>query len=558
MKAAIYVRVSTHHQIDKDSLPLQKSDLINYAKYVLGINNYIIFEDAGYSGKNTDRPGFQDMMSRIRKKEFTHLLVWKIDRISRNLLNFCDMYEEIKKYNCIFVSKNEQFDTSSAMGEAMLKIILVFAELERKLTGERVTSVMLSRAQKGLWNGAPMPIGYTWCEETKFPMVDENEKLTVEFIYNKYLETESTSVVRNALNSAGIKTKKNGVWTTKTLADIIRNPFYKGTYRYNYRESARGSKKDKKEWILVDDNHEAIISKELWTKCNEIMDVNAERNNAKFRSNSKIHVFALLVECGECHKSLYAKQDKPNVDGFIPSIYVCSGRYNHAGCNQKTISDKAIGTFVLNYISNILKLAKPFKNKNLNLNDLESLLLKGNTFKSVVGITEKSLEDLYNAFNYSCKNILLPKLEDPTTLESNTFELENFRKEKEKFKKAINKLEDLYLFDDEMSEKDYVIKKKKINDKILELDKKINDITSKNPEVSIYELNFLAEVNNIILSKELLKNDSINYKNLINKIGRETLKDFINIIIKNIIVKDKKILSITFKNGLESVFVYND
>ena len=92
-------------------------------------------------------------MSRIRDGEFTHLVVWKIDRISRNLLDFSAMYAELKKLGVVFVSKNEQFDTSTAMGEAMLKIILVFAELERNMTSERVTAVMLSRANNGQWNG---------------------------------------------------------------------------------------------------------------------------------------------------------------------------------------------------------------------------------------------------------------------------------------------------------------------------------------------------------------------------------------------------------------------
>ena len=131
MKAALYIRVSTHFQVDKDSLPFQRQELINYSKYVLGTDSYEIFEDAGYSAKNTDRPAYQDMIARIRKGEFTHLIAWKIDRISRNLLDFSNMYEELKKYGVTFISKNEQFDTSSAMGEAMLKIILVFAELER-------------------------------------------------------------------------------------------------------------------------------------------------------------------------------------------------------------------------------------------------------------------------------------------------------------------------------------------------------------------------------------------------------------------------------------------
>ena len=119
-KAALYVRVSTHWQIDKDSLPLQKEDLINYAKYALDVPSYEIFEDAGYSAKNTDRPAYQQMMSRLRTGEFSHLVVWKIDRVSRNLLDFASMYDELKRLGVVFVSKNEQFDTSTAIGEAML------------------------------------------------------------------------------------------------------------------------------------------------------------------------------------------------------------------------------------------------------------------------------------------------------------------------------------------------------------------------------------------------------------------------------------------------------
>ena len=166
-KAAIYIRVSTHWQIDKDSLKVQRRELTAYVEMLLGITDYVIFEDPGYSAKNTDRPDYQAMMDRIRTGEFTHLVVWKIDRISRNLLDFASMYDELKRLGVTFVSKNEQFDTSSAIGEAMLKIILVFAELERQMTSERVTAVMLSRANNGQWNGGRVPYGYALGQEQR-------------------------------------------------------------------------------------------------------------------------------------------------------------------------------------------------------------------------------------------------------------------------------------------------------------------------------------------------------------------------------------------------------
>ena len=141
-KAAIYCRVSTVYQMDRDSLPMQKNDMVNYARYALGITDYEIFEDAGYSGKNTDRPAFQQMMERVEDGEFSHVLVWKIDRISRNLLDFAAMYAKCKKLGVTFVSKNEQFDTSTAMGEAMSALSVNDAL-------DRIVDAVLEYARKG-------------------------------------------------------------------------------------------------------------------------------------------------------------------------------------------------------------------------------------------------------------------------------------------------------------------------------------------------------------------------------------------------------------------------
>ena len=151
-KAALYVRVSTRYQVDKDSLPFQRKKLKEYCKF-LGIEDFVIFEDDGYSAKNTDRPHFQEMMSRVRDGEFSHLIVWKVDRVSRNLLDFAAMYQELKDHKVTFISMNEQFDTSTAIGEAMLKIILIFAELERTCNrnhaGSRGTGLVERRTYAG-------------------------------------------------------------------------------------------------------------------------------------------------------------------------------------------------------------------------------------------------------------------------------------------------------------------------------------------------------------------------------------------------------------------------
>lgn len=206
-KVAIYIRVSTTYQIDKDSLPMQRKDLIAYAELILGITAYEIFEDAGYSGKNTDRPAFQDMMRRVRSGEFSHVLVWKIDRISRNLLDFAEMYEELRDLRVTFVSKNEQFDTSTAIGEAMLKIILVFAELERNMTSERVTAAMISRANNGQWNGGRIPFGYDYDPDAGEFSIREDESQICQLLKDDYLQNKSLTHTSRLLNERGYKTR---------------------------------------------------------------------------------------------------------------------------------------------------------------------------------------------------------------------------------------------------------------------------------------------------------------------------------------------------------------
>lgn len=541
-KVAIYVRVSTHHQVDKDSLPLQRKDLIKYAEYILNTTEYEIFEDAGYSGKNIDRPAFQEMMTKVRKKEFTHVLVWKIDRISRNLLDFCDMYNELKKCKVTFVSKNEQFDTSSAMGEAMLKIILVFAELERKLTGERVKAVMLERANKGLFNGGTIALGYKL--ENQLPVIDPNESKTIELIFNQYIKTESTSNLVRLLNANNIKTKRGGSWTTKTVADIIRNPFYKGCYRYNYRESARGDIKDKKEWIYKEDNHPAIISKDLWQKCNDIMDKNALRSNAMHRADVTPHVFSGLLYCGECKGPLYGKLDKANKAGFKPSIYVCRGRYAHEGCSQKTISDKIVGNFVLNFLRGFYK-ATTMLNKNLD--EFKNFLIKSNS--GVINID--NLDFIYKELNGAKSEKYNPGFNEE--FDNNNYEAELLNKERSKYVRALTRLEDLYLFDDVgMSEKDYILRKNKIKSKIDEVDNKLKSF-----EIEGQKINneFIMKVQ-LFKFTNLLKGNE-NYNTVLYDVGREIIKDFFNSIFETIYIKDKKVEKIIFKNGIEFKFRYD-
>ena len=555
-KSALYVRVSTTHQIDKDSLPLQKSDLTNYTKFVLGIEDFEIFEDAGYSGGTTDRPAYQDMMNRIKMGEFSHLIVWKIDRISRNLRDFSDMYDELKKYNVTFISRNEQFDTSTAMGEAMLKIILVFAELERKLTGERVFSVMISRAQKGLWNGATVPLGYEWDSETKFPKPCENEAKIVQYIFDQYEKIKSTTKVAKKLNIEKIPTKRNGTWTPRTVDSILTNPFYIGTYRYNTKTQKTRRWKDKSDWVVIENNHQAVIDKEQFERVGKIIQNNYKGDKNYQKSHTNVHILSGIASCHKCGKKMHSGLDRVRKDSFTPSRYTCYAfNVNYTCANYS--SDLAILPGLINYIANYITLQERITQKH-SLRDMESILLRGKYFEDIDHIKK---QDLKNTYNLLINNTLvtynsLEKEKTQTIINQNAI----YESEKEKYKKALKRLDDLYLYDENsMSQKDFVIKRKEITDNIENLENKIQEVKlNDTPFISNNDFSVLSKASFYFLTKNLASVKNIDVISLLNNLDKQVIKDFIDTIISDVSLERGKIYSITFKNGITHHFLYKN
>lgn len=559
LKCALYIRVSTFHQIDKDSLPLQRDDLINYAKYILGIDDYVIFEDAGYSGKDTDRPAYQNMMTRIRMGEFSHLLVWKIDRISRNLRDFSDMYDELKKYNVTFISKNEQFDTSTAMGEAMLKIILVFAELERKLTAERVFAVMMSRAEKGLWNGATVPLGFIWDEETKFPKTYEPEAKVVQYIFDLYEKIRSTTKVAKQLNIEGVKTKRGGSWTARTVGSILTNPFYIGTYRYNTKTQKTRRWKDESEWIVIEDHHPAIISKEQFNRVAEIIKGNYRGDYNRQKESKNVHILSSIIKCFKCGSNMNAGNDRSRKNGFTPSRYTCYLFHKTYTCNNFA-SDLTVLPFLINYIGNYITLQERIT-KDHSYRDMESILLRGKYFEDIEHINKEDIKRTYKLMINN--NLVIPY----TSKEKNSNKDIDFKDrfdilktEKEKQENALKRLDDLYLYDENsMSKKDFILKRKEITNKIEELNDKIQELhTEENNFIDNKEFSLKAKASLYIIKQKIGYTKNIDVRYLLENVDKSIIKDFLSTIVSEVVVDHKKIHYITFKNGITHHFEYKE
>lgn len=559
-RAAIYVRVSTQYQVDRASLPVQRSELVNYAKYALDIPDFVIFEDAGYSAKNTDRPDYQQMMARIRTGEFSHLLVWKIDRISRNLLDFAAMYSELKQLGVVFVSKNEQFDTSSAMGEAMLKIILVFAELERNMTAERVSAVFLSRANDGIWNGGKVPFGYAYDKRTKTFSILEDEAKTVRLIYALYESSKSLVTVSKVLNERGIKTRSGSEWSPTTVHTMLSNPFYSGTYRYNYRNESdphHHVPKKKEDWILVKNHHPAIVSPEHQAAVELILASKSYGKNQTYQRKN-IHAFAGLLTCGYCGSTMAATIDRARADGWRPSVYICSRRRMSNDCQNKYVSDVTLGPFVLNFFANLIKASNSF-GKSTSIETLEKKLLRGDALSIVDHIERPGLEELYNHLRSGFDEKPFDSLAvNAAEASSDVQERDLLLADKRRLERALKRLNAIYLYgDEEIPGKDFILDRKSITDSLQQIDDRLKELDAAAVfDVSLSDDEFMEKASQFILTQQLLDKRSVNYEKFIRKIDPRIVKDFFNETVSNFCIKDGLTTSILLKNGIELRFCY--
>lgn len=559
-KVAIYIRVSTVHQIDKDSLPMQRKDLTAYSELLLGIPDYEIFEDAGYSGKDTDRPAFQSMMERIRKGEFSHLLVWKLDRISRNLLDFTAMYQELQKLGVIFVSKNEQFDTSSAMGEAMMQIIMVFAALERRTTAERVAATMLSRAHSGQWNGGRVPFGYDYNEETKEFTINETEAAICKVIFDSYLQEKSIIVTTQYINSLGFKTRNGIDWNPTGVWKILNSPFYAGIYRYNrYKGTKNRTINSETDWVMVNDHHPAIISVSDHEKILSLLSENRPQQGNVIRlcHTKQQYLFRSMVYCGICRSRMSASPGNLSSKGIRIPNYSCPARRN-SNCDNSSVNEIKIGEFVINYIANMLKAKQRFSSVH-SIADLEKILLHGSVFREISHISMDGLSDFYDLLShYKPDGSYIFTLDKVRKNPTDTSAAAILRKEKSKQERALSRLQNLYLYaGNPISEEDYIHRKEEITQKIEAINKKLGMMNTE-AAASLSDSEFVRKASYLLIAHELQNKEYIYFKGLCECVSMDVLESYMRAIIDSIFVKYGHITAITFKNGLTHEFEYAD
>ena len=228
MYDALYARQSVE-KVDSISIESQ----LEYCRHEARGNPCREYIDRGYSGKNTNRPAFEQLLADGRQGKVARVIVYKLDRISRSILDFANMMQLFQQHRVEFVSSTERFDTSTPIGRAMLHICIVFAQLERETIQKRVTDAYYSRCKKGLYMGGRVPYGFARQQtvldgvRTSMFVPVPQEARQVQLIYSLYADpANSLGDLVRYLNAHGHKQLRGGMWSTARLSEMLRNPVY--------------------------------------------------------------------------------------------------------------------------------------------------------------------------------------------------------------------------------------------------------------------------------------------------------------------------------------------
>ena len=369
------------------------------------LEQMIVYEDEGFSGGNLNRPAFKRMMDAAKKHAFKAIIVYRLDRISRNISDFAGLIEELSRLNIAFVSIREQFDTSSPMGRAMMYIASVFSQLERETIAERIRDNMHELAKTGRWLGGVTPTGYG-SESVKTVTVDGKTKKAcklrlipeeaeiVKLIYDLYVETDSQTVTEAELMRRGIKTKNDRYYTRFSIKAILQNPVYliadqdaygyfaernaelfssaeefdgvHGMMIYNRTDQEKGKTTvllPVSEWIIALGQHPGLVPSGQWIKVQESLERNKSKGYRKPRNNEALLTGLLFCACGE---RMYPKLSKQfTADGQPIYTYVCKmkERSKRQRCNKQNANGNVLDIAIIEQIKALTEHDSSFLNQ---------------------------------------------------------------------------------------------------------------------------------------------------------------------------------------------------
>ena len=331
IRCAIYTRVSTEEQANKEisSLDAQEDLLINYIekRKNQGYKLVAIYREEGISGTSLkNRVELQKLLLDAQLKKFDLVLVTDLDRIGRNLKDFVNIWDIFKNNNIGFIAINQNIDTSTITGEALIQQLMVFAELESKMNKQRAEQKRKYEiTKKGRWYGGTVPLGYKYNSKSKLLIPDEKEKKIIQEIFDLYIKEESLYKVRDKINEKGYRTKTGKLFSAEAIRSILRNQIYIGKVKY----------KDK----YYDGVHQGIIDKNKFEAVQNILDKNKSIRKSE-KNNKYIFILKNLLKCGKCKSAMIGTPEK----GGRFLYYRCNGnaKFGKGYCDIKFVSAEDI------------------------------------------------------------------------------------------------------------------------------------------------------------------------------------------------------------------------
>ncbi|MCO7126060.1 recombinase family protein [Sporolactobacillus shoreicorticis] len=366
-KVAIYARVSTIEQAEEGFSIDEQLRLLHEWSEDKGYEVYREYADRGISGKNIKaRPALQRLLADAMKRHFEIVIVWKMNRLARNILDLLNIVTELNRHNIAFRSYSETLETETPAGRLQFHMMAAIAEFERGTIAQNVKMGMLARAREGEWNGGQV-LGYDVAKtqvlgkkrlHTRL-VINQSEANTVKKIFRLYTSGYGYKSIVNRLNNEGYRSKKGNPFSISTVKTILTNPVYIGIIRYNVRRNWSEKRRNdiNPHPLIIKGKHEPIISEEQWDKAQTVL---KNRSHTPNRVHSGEHLLTGIIKCPQCGASMVlGRTTNRNKDGTkrVIEYYVCGAWKNKgtAVCHSNGIRIDQADEYVLKQLTRLVR-----------------------------------------------------------------------------------------------------------------------------------------------------------------------------------------------------------
>jgi site-specific DNA recombinase len=349
LRCAIYTRKSTDEGLDQEfnSLDAQReaAEAFIFSQRSGGLVALPErYDDGGFTGGSMDRPALERLLADIQTGVIDCVVVYKVDRLSRSLIDFARIIEVFEKHNVNFVSVTQQFNTTNSLGRLTLNILLSFAQFEREIIVERTRDKISAARRKGKWIGGRPVLGYDIDRHGSRLTINADEALQVRAIFKLYLDYNSLAPVLPEIHRRGWRTKqwvtRKGVthggklFTKGRLFRLLKNPIYIG--KINFQKQT------------YDGEHEAIVEAATWEKVQQILQRNGRDGGVEVRDSYGALLKGLL-RCATCHAPMIRTQSTKDSRRYRQ--YVClEARPGGVNCQTKSVPEEVIKSAVIRQI----------------------------------------------------------------------------------------------------------------------------------------------------------------------------------------------------------------